>query len=59
MYRIITKYVELETAQKLIEELNNEIGKPAKNKSLKVSLQMLFNLFHPSIEDCAALHHDD
>jgi hypothetical protein len=59
MYRIIIKYVDLETAQNLVEELNDEIGKPAKNMSLKVSLQMLFNLFHPPQKDCAGLHHDD
>ena len=59
MYRIIIKHIELETAQNLVEELNDKIGKPAENKSLKVSLQMLFNLFHPPQEDCAALHHDD
>ena len=59
MYRIIIKHIEHETAQKLVEELNNEIGKSSENMSLKVSLQMLFNLFHPLQEDCAALHHDD
>jgi len=59
MYEVIIKHIEHEAAQKLVEELNNEIGKPTNNMSLKVSLQMLFNLFHPPIEDCAALHHDD
>lgn len=59
MYRVIIKHIELETAQNLVEELNEEIGKPTDNMSLKVSLQMLFNLFHPPTEDCAALHHDD
>ena len=59
MYRVIIKHIGKETAQKLVEELNDEIGKPTDNMSLKISLQMLFDLFHPPQEDCAALHHDD
>lgn len=48
---VINKYVPFKTAKKLMAELNDKVGKHSENRSVKMTLQMLADLYTLNTEE--------